>query len=257
MTEQAIVPAQSAKLSFGQSDVRPQDIVPPRVKIVQNMSKEVADGIAKPGDFYNTLTGENYGPTIRVQPLTTFMTRILLVRTEKRKDIEKALKPAGLTLDDGDGLLCRSFDMEHGIGSPGTLCETCPLSQWREGRQPPLCTETYNIAASSELGDLLLLSFAKSGAKVGKRLFSAIRLTAAAPWLRFIDLTTKQDRNELGNFFVPEFRLAEQAPPELVTQAARWAERLQGVTIRDVTPVDEDLEDGGPSVDIDADGQPF
>lgn len=244
MTEdRAIVPAEDNRLSFGQTALRPQDFIPPRVKVVQQMSKEAVDKIADSGDLINTLTGEVYGPTLRIQPILPFMQRVFLVRKEKRAAAEEAL---GDQLPEGDGLMCRSIDMIHGRGFPGIECEACPLSKWDEvSRKPPLCTETYNVAASTELGELVILSFAKSSAKIGKRVFSMLRMRPGAPWANFLDIQTRLDKNDQGSFYVPEATMAKDRPDSaLLAQALKWAEQLRGVQI-DVTPDDEGA-DGEP-----------
>lgn len=250
MTDQstAMVPAEDSRLSLGQTALRPEDLVLPRVKVVQQMSKEVADKKADPGDFYNTLTGEVYGTTLRIQPIVTFMQRIFLVRQERREKADALLQAEGMEpLSEGDGLKCRSFDMFEGKGEPGVECNICPLSKWTKGPKgqqvPPLCTETYNVAASNEIGELVIVSFARSSAKVGKRFFSAIRIGGqSAPWAKLYDLETHAERNDLGNFFVPDFKVSAERPaPELLKQAMYWAGELKGVRVDtiDVTPDDE------------------
>lgn len=233
----ALVPAEDNRLSFGQTQLRPEDFIPPRVKVVQQMSQEAADKKAAPGDFYNTLTGETYGPTLRIQPIVPFMQRILLVRREKRELIEDAL---GSPLPVGDGLMCRSFDMIHGKGSPGGDCGVCPLAQWNEEtRKPPLCTETYNVAGMNEIGELVIVSFQKSSAKVGKRVFSMLRMRPGQPWATILELTTRQDKNDLGTFFVPDVTVSKDKPDTaMLSQALTWAQQLRGVVI-DVSPEDD------------------
>lgn len=241
-------------MSFGQTALRPEDLIMPRVKIAQQMSQEVADKKADAGDFFNTLTGESYGPGLSVQPILPFMQRVLLVRQERRDAIESAL---GTELSEGDGLKCRSYDMVQGRGEPGIACDECPLAQWTDGNTPPLCTETYNVAASTELGELVILSFAKSGAKVGKRIFSTIRMSASAPWARIFALTTRAERNDRGNFFVPDFTISKEAPDTAqLAQALHWAKALKGVTI-DVTPEDPEGEADGSNVNTSDPNAPF
>jgi len=241
-------------MSFGQTKLRPEDLILPRVKIAQQMSQEVADKKADAGDFFNTLTGESYGDKLNVQPILPFMQRVLLVRQERRPAIEEAL---GHELSEGDGLKCRSYDMEQGKGEPGIACAECPLSEWTDGNTPPLCTETYNVAAATEIGELIILSFAKSGAKVGKRIFSTIRMSAAAPWSRIFAMTTRAERNDRGNFFVPDFTISKEAPDTAqLEQALHWARALKGVTI-DVTPTDDETEAAGPAPDIKDPNAPF
>lgn len=243
----AIVPAEDNRLSFGQTRLRPQDFVPPRVKVVQQMSKEAQGGktaVAVPGDLHNTLTGETYGTELNILPILPFMQRVLLVRKERRAAIEEVL---GDQLPEGDGLMCRSFDMEQGRGFPGIACETCPLSKWDEvTRKPPLCTETYNVAGMTELGELVILSFQKSSAKIGKRFFSMLRMRPGAPWTSIYTVKTREERNDSGVFFVPDVTVSKERPPsELIRQALTWAEQLQGVQI-DVTPEGVDEDAGEP-----------
>lgn len=257
MTDQtAMVPASDSRLDFGQTNLRPQDFVTPRVKVVQQMAKEAADKLADPGDFYNTLFGQSYGPSMKVQPILTFMNRILLVRNDKsarsKSNIDSVLIENGLPeLPEGDGLMCRSFDMIEGRGSPGIACEKCPLALWDEDtRQPPLCTETYNVAAMDDVGGLVVLSFSRSSAKVGKRLFSALRMRPGAPWLSVYEFATRQERNDQGTFYVPDFKVAAEGPSQDQIQGAlAWAHQLRGVVI-DVTPDEEEGADAtAPSGD--------
>jgi hypothetical protein len=244
-------------LALGQSALRPQDFQPPRVKIVQQMSAENNDGLAKPGDLFNTLTGENFGSTMTISPILPFMQRVMLVRQLRRDRADQLLSEANLApLSDGDGLKCRSFDMLRGMGEPGDElwadheqgCNECPLSAWHRrdaGQEAPICSETYNVAAVNDLGELVILSFARSSAKTGKRLFSAIRTggrPGEAPWTRQYRISTQQTRNDLGTFYVAQFeRLRELTPPDLLAAAIAWGHQIKGVRI-DVTP---DLTDDG------------
>lgn len=227
---------QGALINVGQTQLDAGDFVPPRVKVVQQMSDEAAQDKAKAGEFFNTLTGENLGKELRFIPILPFKQRILLVRSEKRPAIEAKL---GAALSDGDGLKCRSFDMLQGIGEPGIECGACPLAEWGEGNTPPLCTETYNVAALTELGDLIFLGFSKSSAKVGKRLFSMTRLTAGAPWSKLYKATTHAEKNDKGNFFVPDITVEGPTPSELLPAAVQWARELGGMVI-DVTPTEDE-----------------
>jgi len=244
---------QQAGMTLGQQQLDPGDIVPPRVKIVQQMSQEAQGGKnarAEPGDFFNTLTQANYGPELSFIPIITFKQRIMLVRENRRKEIDGALTAARLEpLSDGDGLKCRSFDMIQGIGEPGILCHDCPLSRW-DGNEPPLCTETYNVAGlRAEDGELIIASFSKSSAKVGKRVFSIVRMSPAKPWTRVLTATTREVTNAQGTFFVPDVAVAQESPmPELLRTAEYWNRELGGRAAIDITPVEED--------DVDQDREP-
>jgi hypothetical protein len=241
----ALVPANETGLTFGSSALSAGDLIPPRVKVVQAQSDEVANDLAKAGDFYNTLTGENFGKTLRFIPLAPYMNRLLLVRDERRTAINDALKVAGLPPVDATvtGLACRSLDMQVGRGTPGIACSECPLAAWSADNTPPLCSETWNIAAMTELGDLIILSFGKSSAKVGKRLFSMLRLTRQAPWRSFYEAKTRQEKGTKGTFFTPEVtKVAETPPDELLRWAHEWSQTLGQSAPIDVTP--EGVEEG-------------
>jgi hypothetical protein len=228
-------------ITLGQTHLDAGDFIPPRVKVVQQMSDEAAQETAKPGDLFNTLTGENYGKELSFIPIQPFKQRILLVRSEKRPVMDGLLAEAGLpALGEGDGLRCRSFDMQTGSGDPGLVCADCPLSAWVDNH-PPLCTETYNMAALTELGDLIFLGFQKSSAKVGKRLFSMTRLTAGSPWSKTYMVRTHAEKNNLGNFFVPDVTVVGPTVTELLGVARNWAQQLGGMVL-DVSGGAEDDE---------------
>jgi hypothetical protein len=245
----ALVPVQPGSLSFGQTALRADQFIPPRVKIVQLMADERRTGLAEVGDFFNTLTSESYGSTLKFLPLQPFMNRVLLVRDEKREKIEKALSSgkAKVILSEGDGLKCRSLDMVMGNGEPGGSCETCPLAAWGDKNAAPLCTEVYNVAALTELGDLIILQFQKSSAKVGRRLFSMLRFIGPgqAPWSRFYEAVTHEETIPgKGTFAVPVVKKLPEVPPtELLKQAQSWASQLAGLGPINVTPDDEGEEE--------------
>ena len=242
MNDSALTTRPESGISFGSSQLDAEDFIPPRVKIVQAMSDERSEGVDE-GSFFNTLTSEDYGSELNFIPIGTFKNRVLLVRTERRKEINAALKKAGIPLlgNDVEGLSCRSLDMEVGRGKPGVACGECPLSQWTGDDQmtPPLCSETYNVTAINDAGDLIILGFSKSSAKVGKRLFSMMRLTAGKPWKSQYTANTREEKGAQGRYYVPVIRKSGTPPPELMRLAEEFAAQLAGVVI-DVTPADDE-----------------
>jgi hypothetical protein len=257
MTEQSNLPAVAPQGSLtlgGARSIDAKDLVLPRVKVVQQMSAEASDGRAKPGELFNTLTGENYGTELLFLPILPFQQRIFISRPERLREINDWMESHDADpIAVGDGLRCRSRDMLSGDGDPGFTfdgtpmsgCNRCPLSKWRPGNEPPFCTETYNIGAVNDLGELMILSFSRSSAKTGKRFFSMIRMLppGQVPYARLYKLATRADRNDRGNFFVQDVVRTPDAPPsELLGYARHWAIQLAGAPI-DVTPEEEDMED--------------
>lgn len=255
MNDRSLVPAPAGGLlNFGSQQLDATDFIPPRVKILQPMSQETT-GDAKPGDLFNTLTSENYGPSLKVVPIMPLKQRVFLFRDQRRQLVDTLLANSGLLpLSEGEGLKCRSLDMVRGIGEPGDQlwrgdresgqgkeqgCPECPLSSW-QGNKPPPCTETYNVACVTDSGDLVIVGLSKSSAKTGKKWFSMLRLRPGAPWTRMYEVTTRAQQNEQGRFWTGEVALLPNATPtDLMAQASHWARELGGRQI-DVTPVAED-----------------
>lgn len=229
----AMQPHGSAGIEVGQRNLGAGDFVPPRVKVLQPMSQESVDEKGKPGDFYNTLTGQAYGTKVRVVPLFTFMNRVFIVRADKKAEADAKLVAAGMDkLPEGDGLMCRSIDMMHGVGDPGTLCDQCPMAQWEGRTKAPLCAETYNLAALTERGEVVFLQMAKSSAKVGKKMNSALRFRSAQPWATFWDWSTTKEQNDRGTFYTPDFAITdEDTPPELLSEARRFVKMFEGQSL--------------------------
>lgn len=229
-----------SQIQVGQTGMGAGDFVPPRIKVVQQMSNEATEKLAEPGDFYNTLFGINYGSSIKFAPIMPFMQRVFITREAqgRKAEADAKLMAAGLPpLPDGDGLMCRSLDMVQGIGDPGILCARCPLSQWEGRTGAPPCSETYNLAALTETGDVVFFGFSRSSAKVGKKMNSMLRLQQGPsgrvrPWQRFWTATTRLERGDKGAFYVPEIRAtADEVPAELVLDAEYWAKEFTGVRI--------------------------
>ena len=238
-----VAPQGVSALNFGSSQLDMHDFIPPRVKVIQAMSDEKNKENVE-GSFFNTLTSENYGPALRFLPVHTFKNRVLLVRKEKADAVSADLITAGMdALPIGaEGLTCRSLDMQVGIGYPGIECGACPLSRWEDAtRRPPFCSETYNVAAITEMGDLIILGFSRSSAKAGRKLFTMLRLTpGAAPWRFMYEATTEEVKGELGRYFAPTVaRINDSSPdPTLQKVAADFAVQLGSMVI-DVTPTEE------------------
>jgi hypothetical protein len=92
-----------------------EDVVIPRLRLMQGLSKEVQEGTAKPGEW--VLTG--------VPPTDTIEATVIAVAKFRRY------------LDPADGsVLCRSEDGQNGVGQPGGVCEACELSKWVNASTP-------------------------------------------------------------------------------------------------------------------------
>lgn len=112
-----------------QAALTAEDIVIPRLRLAQGLTKEVQDGTARPGQFLLS------GAAPREEIFATV------------NAIQKFRRYA--TNDDGGKVLCRSEDSFVGVGTPGGECEVCPLSKWVNSEdpngknKPPVCEFGY------------------------------------------------------------------------------------------------------------------
>jgi hypothetical protein len=112
-----------------------EDVTQPRLMLAQSMTPQrkkedpkYIKGLEE-GMFFNSVTGEIYGPKVKISPVMFFKQNILLG-----------------DIDEGGGLLCRAVDGKHGVGEPGGVCTQCPKQQWLNN-EPPECTLLHNYAA--------------------------------------------------------------------------------------------------------------
>lgn len=120
------------------------DLIMPKLRLSQAMSKAntlfaTSKGTAGVGmgSWYVSSSGQNLGDTVYFIPVDMRKSRAMFVQ--------------------GQGLMCRSFDLLQGEGDPGIACEGtyeerltvpeahrgCPLRLWND-KTPPKCGVTYN-----------------------------------------------------------------------------------------------------------------
>jgi hypothetical protein len=183
----------------GFEEVGAGDVKVPRLAVAQKGNPQVEEGNKdyisglRPGQFFNTTTGENYGKTVHIVPLLKFENRI------RFGDMDK-----------GGGILCRSDDMIHGVGDNPVNgdCQRCPYAKFgsaRDGKgKGKACNEFKNFPALTVIdaklkSDEPLVWSAKSShieaAQEVIGLASRRRLadgkTRAAMWMCVFSLTTE------------------------------------------------------------------
>jgi hypothetical protein len=123
----------------GDENVNPEDMVLPSIKLLQGMSKEVAEGTvegAQPGKFFNTGTGE-----VIVGPL-----RVLVVHHSR----SNAMFPK-----EGDP---RYADLEKCISRDGIEgdtygdCDECGRNKFGKDQKKPLCSASHNFIVMTNDG---------------------------------------------------------------------------------------------------------
>lgn len=126
----------------GFEEVGAGDVKVPRLAVAQALTPQLDESNAnnipllKKGDFFNTVTGDYFGPSVKIIPLLKFGNRI------RFGDMDK-----------GGGILCRSDDMIHGVGDNPVdgNCAKCPYAQFGSARggegKGTACSEFMNFPA--------------------------------------------------------------------------------------------------------------
>jgi hypothetical protein len=166
---------------LGFEDEEADDIIVPRVKLIQSLSPERRDGTAEEGDIVNSLTKEKYNGRVFV-PVFKFNNNVHW--------IDRA---------DGGGIRCIARDGKIGEESDGMrkFCSQCRLNEFdntKKGRDAlPKCTKYINFFGFFA-GDRMpiILSFAKTNFNEGKKLYSLAKVTMQNMWNHGYTLESKR-----------------------------------------------------------------
>ncbi len=175
-------------------DMDESDIVYPRIKLGQPLSKQVEAELTKSGEYFLTLEDRNLGADLD----------IVVLKYKRHMSYFVS----------GQGLLCRSNDLNYGVGIPGddnraqgiTCMETqgrqqCPLAQWpkERGQGGPKCRLAY---------DYIVLARAHGSEEDWAT--AIITLTGTSlPTGKQINATHKQKRQS-GAWYLDTFRLGSK-----------------------------------------------
>lgn len=165
----------------GNDNIGQEDIEIPRLILVQANSKqtkkskdEYIEG-ASPGDITNSLTKENYGPSIRITPI--MMTRTYAVWVDRKKD--------------ANGGYRGRFDTE---------LEAMKYIELQEDGAKLEVNFTHDHLVILDNGDQVMYSAAKSKLRSSKKMNTFAKLVGGDRFGRAYSLSTFEDSNENGEF---------------------------------------------------------
>jgi hypothetical protein len=194
-----------------------EDMTLPRLGLCQALSPQCSESDPKyieglrPGNFFNSITRENYGKTVQLVPLLFYKTRILFG-----------------PMDEGGGLRCQSPDNLIGVGEPGGTCIKCPLSIFQKDGSKPECLQFFNYAAlvvkdgTVSPEGLLVTSFKSSALKVAKDWNAFIRIRNLDIFAGVYEFASVERKNDVGRWFEPVVTPAGNVSRE-VYEAAKMA----------------------------------
>jgi hypothetical protein len=235
---------------MGLENLERSDMTLPRLGLCQALSPQCSesdpkyiDGLQK-GEFFNTITRENYGRKVQLTPLLFYKTRILFG-----------------PIDEGGGLRCQSPDNLIGIGEPGGTCIKCPLSQFGSARngegKGTACNQFFNYAAlivnDGEVTPegLLVFSLKSSALKVAKDWNALIRIRNLDIFAGVYEVTSVERKNDVGRWYEPVI-----TPAGNVSKATYDAAKLAYAAVADLQKAGRlrhDVEDLNPEAGGDAD----
>lgn len=195
------IPAHLKGEGRGFGAVSKEDILLPRIKLLQPLSPEVTDAGMKPGTMLNSLSQTNYGNSIIFIPIIHQKSRI-----------------KWFPRDDGGGIECSSddakqpregtkeFTVKDG-GKKKTIsmsdCVECQFAKWTDD-VAPLCTIYYNfpILIIGEEAPVAL-SFEKTKVKTAKKLISLTRYVGGNldMFAKKYELKTVVEKNSQGQTY--------------------------------------------------------
>lgn len=202
-TQNTEVVVQDDNIILGFEETRNEDLIIPRIKVINALSPERIEGEAQEGDVINSLTKESVVGK-RFIPLKQYYSNIWW-NPDRNED---------------NRIFCRSFDGRIGNGDNGTLaCAQCKKNQWdntKVGKDAqPVCTSYLNFLGFFEDDPMpVVLSFSKTNYNEGKKMLSIARSLRASLWNYGYMLTGKKVSKDRNVWYIIEPKLAGDTTPE-------------------------------------------
>lgn len=176
---------------LGFEDEEAADMIIPRVKMVQSLSPERKEKLADEGDIINSLTKERLNGK-KFIPVFKFNSNILW------KD-----------RSEGGGIACHARDgrfatLANGQKLACAICRKCEFDNTKTGRDAlPTCTKYINFFGFFEGERMpIILSFAKTNFKEGKKLYSLAKVTMQNMWNFGYTLEAKEQAKNGNEWYI-------------------------------------------------------
>ena len=190
------LPAERMQSRQGLGKIDAEDRMIPRLKLMQPLSPEVGEGLAKSGEFLNSIAKKSYGKEIEFIPIVWWKSRIYWAQRSE-----------------GGEILCQSRDALH--GSAYGLCADCDYCKWHD-KEAPVCTAIINILMLVNGAELIACSFMKTSYTTGKQLINLFNYKNVDIFNFLYTLYTEQEENAKGKFWVVKYKDLNTAIPDVV-----------------------------------------
>lgn len=198
----------------GTEEITAEDIVMPRIRLLQDQSTEVKAKEEESGKLKHSLTGETY-ESLEFIPIAMHKSRIMF------------------DVDNRQGApLCRSNDAK--IGSDNHMkCAECDNAKWISNK-PPICNMIFNylVIQPKEIGSVFIpsiLSFMKTSAQAALKLNMSVEITLPRQpfWDKVWKVTPKKKPFKKGEAYI----LDVQQVRETTKDERAWSELIYKNTI--------------------------
>ena len=189
--------------NYGFEETNSEDIIIPRIKVINALSPERLDGIAVEGDVLNSLTQENISG-LRFIPIKQYYSNICW---NTDRDAEQRI-------------LCRSFDGKIGQDDAGSIpCVSCGKNKFDNTKQgkdaQPLCTAYLNFLGFFAGNPMpVVLSFAKTNYNEGRKMLSIAKSMRSSIWDYAYTLTGKQVTKDKNRWYIIVPQMSDATTPD-------------------------------------------
>ncbi len=190
-------------IPMGFEDEDEDDLIIPRVKVVQALSPERKDKVADEGDIINSLTkaklnGKKFIPVFKFNNNIKWIPR-----------------------DSGGGIECSARDGKIGINADGKqlLCKVCRKNEFDNSKQgkdaQPTCNKYINFFGFFE-GEKspIILSFARTNYAEGKKLYSVAKVTMQNMFNYSYELFSKEVTKNGNTWFIADTKQLSETSQE-------------------------------------------
>jgi len=182
-----------AKLSGkGFENLSREDILLPRILLLQAQSPQVMESDETPGTFFLNLGNKNIGAKITITPVLHYRSRIKWIPR-----------------DDGGGIDCSAQDARvPGSTKYAPDCASCEHKDWSNDpkkskkEQAPECVLYENfVVLVGDSTEPVILSMSKSSGKVAKKFYSMAAVKGGNFFDYAYELTVAKDKNDKGQTY--------------------------------------------------------
>ena len=221
LTQAANLSTYDPTVAYGFEETKNEDIIIPRIKVIQALSPERLDGIAVEGELLNSLTQEKMNGR-KFIPIKQYYSNIYW-NPDRQADPR---------------MFCRSIDGRVGQNDDGALtCAACKKNLFdnaKTGREAqPLCTSYLNFLGFFE-GDSMpvVLSFARTNYNEGKKLLSIAKSMRCAAWNYAYSIETKKVTKDKNVWYNLILHMAGETTPETRALAFQLYKAYESVAIK-------------------------